>query len=135
MEGYFLFSFQRNSQNSELNGTDRSWSVCLDLVWGRVAPKPPNWGDGQPSPQPPLGKEILHGRRWVASLCWGFEADPYLSLVQVWAYFRASKLRVRAERARLSVLKPIRRIAGCCRIRFVGALNQSMMLDPGQSAT
>jgi len=43
---------------------------------GASPPKPPDWGDGCPSPQTPLGKEILHGRRWVASLCRGFEADP-----------------------------------------------------------
>jgi len=50
-----------------LNGTDRSWSVCLDLAWGRVAPKRPAWGDGCPFPQAPPGKEVLQGRRSVAA--------------------------------------------------------------------
>jgi len=52
------------------------------LAWtwfgGASPPKPPDWGDGCPSPQTPLVKEVLHGWRWVASLCRGFEADPDL---------------------------------------------------------
>jgi len=40
---------------------------------GASPPKPPDWRDGCPSPQTPLGKETLH------ALCRGFEADPNLS--------------------------------------------------------
>jgi len=70
--------------------------MALTEAWtwlgGASPPNPPDWGDGCPSPQTPLGKEILQGRRSVASLCRGFEADPDSSLAQVWAYFSAMQL-------------------------------------------
>jgi len=67
---------------TEAGGFSWTW------LGGASPPTPPDC----PSPQTPLGKEILHGRRSVASLCWGFQADPNLSLAQVWASFSAIQL-------------------------------------------